>query len=688
MIKSVHIKNFRNISELSFDVSELTTVISGKNELGKSNALNAIMWLVTGTILTDKWGSGENDINSIIPKDAGKGIDPEVTIVVDSGTEFTKKYITKYSKDGTKAGDHFTKYYVNGAICDKEADFKEKLYPLIKFVPKLKTKDVNELRLFVDPLYALQKLDAKQLRALLVDLGCSVTDEELYAMGYEKLRPIGNKYLGKWDVARKNYKDTINKAAKEREAIEANLAPLLKLEEPNKDEYDRLNAEEEKLISRKAIVKSNNVNPELTELEKQIAIVQNNITNKIMNHQNDINTKRSNLMMKRQLKLDELNAKANKEAAPLHEQIATLNRELTNVKAAITGYDIAINNNSSLMKSYVDIANRNKQKKTDLAVKLDAKMNSKYEHFVICPVCGTEIPASGDDLLSFERNKQRDINLISDEIQSIEKQQDEFKSKYEEAKKLRDDAIAEKEKANGRFVDLTNEINKLNSTASGITSLPLDMTEVNAIDAEIASLDTPVDTSAENKELMDLNMKYQNLKTLNDEQIKDQINSLDIQIADIRVLIDAETIKISDYKKKLQYQEQLKAVTKKLNDDESTLQDINSLIQKMISMINERATEKTGVSFVMLEENLTNDGVKEVCYATVDGIPFKDVNTATKIKYGIRFIEKLKELLGHNQLPILSDRMEGIDSFDTIKSLTKEQLICTRVDSEAVITIK
>jgi hypothetical protein len=90
----------------------------------------------------------------------------------------------------------------------------------------------------------------------------------------------------------------------------------------------------------------------------------------------------------------------------------------------------------------------------------------------------------------------------------------------------------------------------------------------------------------------------------------------------------------------------------------------------------------------MLEENLSNDGVKEVCYATVNGIPFKDVNTATKIKYGIKFIEKMKELLGHNSLPILADRMEGIDSFDTIKNLTQEQLICTRVSDEEVITIR
>ena len=102
----------------------------------------------------------------------------------------------------------------------------------------------------------------------------------------------------------------------------------------------------------------------------------------------------------------------------------------------------------------------------------------------------------------------------------------------------------------------------------------------------------------------------------------------------------------------------------------------------MIAMINSKAKEITGIDFVMLEENLGNDNLKEVCYATVDGVPFKDVNTSQKLEVGIRFIHRIKEILGTNQLPILADRLEGFDSVKTIKALTSEQLICTRVGTD------
>ena len=85
-IKKVEIKNFRNLSNLVIDVDNPTTIIGGKNDLGKSNALNAIMWVLTNTILTDKWGSGENDIDSIVPiKSFGSS---EFTITKESDTSF------------------------------------------------------------------------------------------------------------------------------------------------------------------------------------------------------------------------------------------------------------------------------------------------------------------------------------------------------------------------------------------------------------------------------------------------------------------------------------------------------------------------------------------------------------------------------------------------------------------------
>ena len=214
------------------------------------------------------------------------------------------------------------------------------------------------------------------------------------------------------------------------------------------------------------------------------------------------------------------------------------------------------------------------------------------------------------------------------------------------------------------------------------------MTEVNKIDEEIKKLDyaTP-DTTKEEKDLNELDVRLNNLKNANETLIQDEINALDVEISSIRESISNEIVAKSKYAEKIEYETKLADTQKTLNDNEFLLGRCNALINTMISKINEKATAITGLTFVMLEENISNDGVKEVCYATIDNIPFKDVNTAKKLKYGIKFIEKMKELLGQNQLPILADRMEGIDSVDTIKNLTQEQLICTRVSDNEKITI-
>ena len=208
------------------------------------------------------------------------------------------------------------------------------------------------------------------------------------------------------------------------------------------------------------------------------------------------------------------------------------------------------------------------------------------------------------------------------------------------------------------------------------------------MEEEILNLNKPLDLSVENIQLVELKQKLSNFEMSNMELIQEELNNIDNNINNINNYIYEENIKKAKYTEKLEYQEQLKKNQITLNNNESLLARCNAFIQKMISLINEKATEKTGLTFVMLEENLSNDGIKEVCYATINNIPFKDVNTATKIKYGIKFIEKLKELLGSNDLPILVDRMESIDSIEAIKTMSNtEQIICTRVSNDENITI-
>lgn len=688
MIKKLIISNFRNLNSLELDFNEKVSIISGKNELGKSNALNAVCWLLTGTILTDKWGSGENDIDSIVPNGAKRGVNPEVTIVLDSNTEFKKKYVTKWSKDGSKVTGHTTEWYINDVACKNETEFNEALYPMIKFKPLLKTKDVNELRLFTDPLYALQKLDAKALRALLVDLGCSVTDEELYKKGFEELRPYGEQYMGKWDVFRKKQKEKVATISKEIENLQSKLETVADVEDFDSTEIINLNKQLEVLISKKANIKADNTNPEITELEKEIAVLKNTISNKITANQANADNQKNTLKLKRQALLDKLQHEKDQKTNPIQSQINEIEAKLKEINTNIRAYNYTIETNSTVMKKYISMGEANKKNKADLSIKLDSIINSKYQGIVTCPICFTAFAPNEQEQHNFEEHKNVKIGRLTKEIQSCEDNDKQYRAEYDQCLKLKKDAEKQRDEASDEFTDLNFKLNGLKSELEAAKNAPIDMTEINAIDKEIIALDFPVNVSVENNQIELLKAKIEAIKARTAEACEDELNQIDIEIAEVNAKISEAYVKQSKSKDKQEYLENIDKNQIELNNAESLLAKVNALIQTMISLINEKATEKTGLNFVMLEENLSNDGIKEVCYATIDNIPFKDINTAKKIKFGIKFIERLKTILSTNDLPILADRMEGIDSIGTIKTMTNEQLICTRVTDEQKITIK
>ena len=666
MIKELQIRNFRNLATLNLKFNDMVSILTGQNGLGKSNTLNAASFGVTNTILTDKWGFGENDIDSIIPKGATRGINPEVTIINEVGTTFTKKFVSDWSSDGSKVKGHHTEWFVNG-VKRNETEFKEDFYKAFNFTPKIKSKDVNELRLFTDPLYALQKLDAKQLRQLLVELGCSVTPEELYQQGFGDLRPYGDKYMNKWDVMRKDLKDKIKITTKEVESIQAKLETVATIEDYNPDTIKELNKEYEALISKKSAIQSGVQNPEIIELEKKIEAINAAIQTRIQEHQKNVAEQRSLLLQQKQFELDKAQSGINAELNPLKDELRQIDNEIERMNAAIQSYNLTAQNQSRMMQQYVTLANNLNEKKSNLSVKLDVVRNSKYENTITCPICGSEFPASEEDRANFEAHKQSEVQTLIKEIEKLEQDKASYKEEYSKAKGLRDEAVQTVDEARVNLEVARGKKLELEAKIKEVGSKGFDNSKVEEIEKKIFALDLPIDFSKEYQEIGNLKTKVETLKNADEFKIQDQVNEITTQINDLNLKISNEYVKQSKYKEKIEYEANLKASQANLNDLECLLARCNRLIQTMINLINEKATEKTGLTFVMLEENLTNDGIKEVCYATI-------------IKYKIFNLIKLKDTCNKekNIIPsIINTLLEYFLAIDTHGNVIIKDIILT-----------
>lgn len=697
MIKQIEIKNFRNIKHAVYALDK-TAIIAGKNGLGKSNTLNAINWLLTDTLLTDHYGKGENDIMSIIPTDHQKGQHTEVSIWLDTDTKFTKYYKRTYNRAGTKVNGHKSEFCINDVACDNANTFYNELHGALSYYPTFNSVRISENRLFTDPLFALQKLDAKELRNLLVALGCSVTNEELYELGYEHMRQYESKFLGKWDVMRKNLKDNKSKLEKQKTDLEAQLEEYVGAEEFNPSELEELLAKRDDLMLRKKNITAGDNDYRIRELSSEIQLAKQELKNKITVATGEIGLAIQSAKIKRQAAEDKLKLLKSNATQDLEAKKQLSLQNIHSMEITIKSLTDMLNRTNSDIEETKNKARKNQSDKNDAVVKLNLVMSSSYKNYLTCPHCGESFPASEEDYKRYETNKRDEIASIKNKIAGYNTSNEKLKEEYETLKIKRDNAQNELSKVNDNLSKEKELLAYFNRQIADAANIQYDTTEIDTITAKIISLEEQLKTvpnrfNDENIKIINLENEKTQLELGNTESINIQILKFEEELLPIESKIEKLYVDKSNWEKKLSKEKQIQVVQKELNDNDYLLAQVNEFIQAMIQKINDKAIEKTGINFVMLEENITNENISEVCYAKVDGVPFKDLNTSRKIEVGIKFIERCKLIASNNfgstwnNLPILADRLEGVDSVDKIKNLTTEQLICTRVSTEDTITI-
>ena len=676
-IKKITITNFRCIKNIELTINDMTNIITGANNIGKSTVLNAVHWFFSNYLLTDKWGVGESDLDSIVPKDYKKGEHTNVTITFEDGSTFTKLFKTKPS------GGHYTECQINGACGYTISNFNEELFKKVNFIPALKSRaGVDELRIMIDPLYPLQKLDAKQLRQLLCDLGCSVTNEDVFA-AYEEYKPLeayNSQFMGDYTMMRKNLKAERLELNKQLEALELTLSGYQDIEEYDPSTRESLEAEKDDLVVKIRNLRKGDSNL-TSELELELQKAQSEFDLALT--QAKAKKDQELALLKQELKNAQVEANEgkNKRLNELNEKLMSKIANKNSISTTIGAY---LSTREEKRNQVIDLKRRieNAQQRIEVANKAyDEISKREFKGYVTCPDCGKIFAADEGALLMFNKQKQDDLQRIKDENARTEIEIVELQKAFEVNATLGRNAKASQEEAEHKLEALEEEINNINNEILSASSQSVDLTKVNEIQNRIDELNSTAIVVDDSK-VTEIQNKIDNLVIDQAQANQAEIEKLEAELEPIKEAIEAEYMKQSKYASKLEFEDKYQKVTTKLNDTESLLELVNSFIQKKISLMNKKAKDITGLDFVMLEDNTSNDGVKEVCYATVDGVEFGNVNTSTKIAVGIQFIHRIKEILGANDLPILADRLEGFDDIEKIKNLTTEQMICTVVGNK------
>lgn len=697
-IKRIVINNFRNIRHLEIDVKENgVTQITGDNNLGKSNTLNAVMWFLTDTLLTDKWGTGENDVNSIVPINQVKGEYVSVEITFTTGVVFEKRYKTSYDLKTGKVKGHTTGGLINGAESKNMSLWNDDLNKELGYTPYL--NGFKEFNIFTDALYALQKMDSKDLRVLLQKLGCNVSNKEVFdalnlgtEISFMELEEV--KYRGNFYDMRTDYKRKLSADKNSLETVNNQLGLFNGIEEADTTKLENIKKELEEVnkqyysVSDSAL--ENKINDKSNEV-RELKIKREEELTKFRADNFNQKSKLISLINKEEEKLEKIKNEANRGD---YAALESINKEIDIAAKTIQAYELSKNNIQRALEQCSQTGKAYVQDQRDTAAKLNALYEETYRDFITCPNCQHQFILDESKKNVWEFNRKRDIDSLNAKLDSLKvKIQDTltslnaFKMQLKETDENYNKALKDLEILNKKKEELQSNFKK--------KEIVLDTTELDKLNNQLKALEqASYDTSIIDSKIDTLNEELTKLRLERDSELDKMRFELQEQKNQLLEQQHQEELKVYDYQKKLELQAKQEELIKIYNEHEHQVSIINQFIHKSIEMCNEKAKAITGFDFVMLEETLS-DTVKEVCYLTVDGVPFSNVNTSKKILIGVAFINRIKEVLtgygiAKNDLPILADKLETVSNTtlgSNIELFNDVQFITTKVTEGKELTI-
>jgi DNA repair exonuclease SbcCD ATPase subunit len=642
-LKSISLLNFKGIKSITIDANSNNIDIQGANGTGKTTIADAFNWLLVGKDTTDRKDFEVKTLDQtgrVIPM-----IEHEVSAVflVDDEPLSIKRvlrenWVKKRGNEEREFSGNVTELYWND-VPMSVTEFTKKVNDIL---PE------QVLKMITSPTY-FNSIKWQDRRNLLIDIFGEVSNEEV-ARGNSAFENL----LAKLTQGKtlEDYKAqilaSIKKAKDDLKDIPARIDEVFR-SKPEAQDFEALETE----LSSK--------NKSLEKVDKEIADV-NTAYNSKLDAQRSDKLKVNNL--KSEIEIIEQNAKneANNRLKPDTSALDTLVKQKTDKEQELQSFENAL---KTLETKKEGITNQTKSIEKQIADKRqqwhdeNAKALEFKEDDCTCPTCKQALP-SGDI-----------------EVKKAEAMQNFHNAKLQKLKQIESEGqnlATQNQNLEAEFKTIVDRIE------TGNTSIQTAKTELQSIVDKIEIENGKSKSGAETQTFENV---YESLLALNDEYQQKllELPILEASVQEIPTTDNSELIEkrkalvteIDTLKAKLQSKAQIEVAEKRileLKDEEKKLSQQIANVEKEQFVIENFVKAKVDalenvvnskfkyVKFKMFEEQI-NGGLRETCEATVNGVPYSDVNTASKINAGLDIINVLSE---HYQItaPIFIDNAESV----------------------------
>jgi DNA repair exonuclease SbcCD ATPase subunit len=629
-LKSLSLINFKGAKNVVI-VFNMATSIFGRNGIGKTRIFDAFSWLLFG-----KDSSDRVDFNIKTLDETGNPLhklDHEVCGVFDldgKDVEIRRIYREKWQKKRGEAEAEFvgheTEFYWDG-IPRSQAEFKKLVSDIIS---------EETFKMITNPFY-FNKMNWVDRRKVLISMAGTITNEQIAGS-----KPEFEALLK--EISGRSMEDYKKKLA----ADKKRLSDALKMIPARIDEATRAIPEEPDYAQINSEI--NTINELISDLDKGI----NDISERNRTTQ-EAKTKLQNQLFALKTKRQNLEFAAKQEANTVNNQNASCKdsfindlsfeqKKLNGFLSQLEWFDAEI--------SKLNTLNEDLRGKWQVE---NAKGISFNESEFNCPTCkrpfeADQIEAKKIEMVtSFNKNKQ----IILSNITGQGVQNNDSITKLEGEKKQVQDLIAASEVIVKGLMDKI-EAEKSNPVAQ-VSFESFLGEDYKKLAEEIATLEANVskpmcmDSSAEL--VLQRTEKLNKLQALKSKlQVKDQIKQQRTRLNELLL--------------------EEKNLAQQISDIEKWEYSIQEFTKLKISAIEDRINQKFSLVKFRMFDIQVNGAEVECCDCLIDGVPFPDANTASKINAGIDIINVLCEFYSV-YAPIFLDNRESCT--DIIE--TKSQLV-------------
>lgn len=647
-LKKLILKNFKKIQDLTVEFTDKNTFICGGNGTGKTTLQDAFLWLLFGKDSTNR---ADTNFNIKTLGEDGKPIlhlVHSVTGVLSINgrdVELQRNYVEKWGS-GVNAGvlqNHATEFYLNGVKLKTKKEYDAEVAAILP-------EDV--FRMITNPLY-FPTMKAQDQKAMLLEMAGNVTNEEV-----ANINPKFQELISL--ISGRTLEQLAKEIASKKSAIKDELKGIpgridsVRDAMPESEDWAVL---EKEIADKKEKIKD--IDSQLADKSKQIEAE--------FKAKSELQKQIGNKKLAKSQRENEIRQNANKSYHDVLDNISKLEYQVKSKDAEISRKQ----EEHSRIKANIEALNNDLEVLRGKFYAIDAETLQYPEGAFICPTCKRELEV--EDIQAKQQELQDNFNL--NKANRLKAVQNEGKEKAAKVKELKKQCSI----IQATITQLSNEKEIL---VHNINECKGNMPEEQ--DTQKIILSDPTWLSLSN-EIVDL-----------ENQLKAEAKPIDTtELKEAKAILSEA---IDELNKKLGKRDTIERSNKVIEDLEDRRDKNNEALaeqERLEFLVQDFQKEKDNklmeringmfslVKFSFISEKL-NGNEAITCFCSVDGVPFADVNNASKINAGLDIINAICRSVGITA-PIFIDNRESVN--DLIPTMSQVINLVVSKDKSLMIRV-